>query len=426
MQATNIIHQRATPASARIPGARLSTRAAALGAALWLAGCSPKPAEAPAASTGPAASTTPAAPGGQASASQGATAERAAGAASVVPDNDELRRLVVEAPLAPVEYRETVRVAASLQVDETRMAQVGSAVSGRVTAVKAQVGDRVGQGQPLASVVSTDLANAQMNYLQAIAQAQFHARAVERAQLLVSADVLPSAELQRRQADLASAEAALKAGRDYLRGLGMKEPDLKRLSDSRSIDSNVALTSTRAGMVIERKVTQGQVIQPSDPVFTVADLSTLWVVADVPEQLTRGLRVGEQVEVEVPSLGEVQIKGRLDFVAALVNPETRTVRVRMSVDNRAGELKPAMLASMLVKGAPVKLLAVPASAVVREGDSDHVFVRTDQGAWRMVRVRLGPENGSMRPVLDGLAEGQRIATQGAFHINAARKSALGG
>lgn len=402
---------------------------ALLAAALLTAGCTRGPDTGPAAGQEAARGALPAAgaaPSPNAAPRAGTAGASSAGtAAPIVRETDELRRLVAEAPLAIVEYRDTVRVAASVQVDETRMAQVGSAVTGRVTAVRAQVGDRVAPGQPLASVASTDLANAQMNYLQAIAQAQFHARAVERAQLLVSADVMPNADLQRRQADLASAEAALKAGRDYLRGLGMSEAGLRRLSETRSIDSNVALASPRPGVVIERKIAQGQVIQPSDAVFVVADLSTLWVVADVPEQLTRGLRVGESVEVEVPSLGDARITGRLDFVAALVNPETRTVRVRMSVDNRGGELKPAMLASMLIKGPAARVLAVPAGAVVREADQDHVFVRAGEAGWQMARVRLGPENGGVRPVVEGLAEGQRIAVRGAFHINAARKSALG-
>ncbi len=330
------------------------------------------------------------------------------------------QRLRTGAP-AFVEVRETLRVPGRIEADETRLARVGATVTGRVTDLQAREGDSVRRGQVLASLNSTELSAAQLGFLKAMSQRGLATRASVRAQQLLEADVIGAAELQRRQAELAQAEAEVNAARDQLKVLGMGEAALDRLAETRTIHSTTQIVATIAGTIIDRKVTEGQVVQPADGVFLIADLSRLWVVADVPEQNAGSVRVGEAVTVEVAALPERKVPGVLTFVAPTVNPETRTVRARMELPNPEREFKPKMLASMLVKGVAQSRLTIPAEAVVREDNRDFVFVRTGDHAYRLQAVQLGAEHEGRRVLLSGLRESDTIVVAGAFHLNNERK-----
>jgi cobalt-zinc-cadmium efflux system membrane fusion protein len=156
-------------------------------------------------------------------------------------------------------------------------------------------------------------------------------------------------------------------------------------------------------------------------VYIAADLSSVWLVADVPEQSAGELAVGKTVTAEIPALPGRRIEGRLAFVSATVNPDTRTVRVRMDLPNPAREFKPAMLATMLLQGPPAVRPVVPSTAVVREENRDHVFVQTAPDTFVLRRVTLGAEQAGKRAVDDGLAVGEPIVADGAFHLNNERK-----
>jgi cobalt-zinc-cadmium efflux system membrane fusion protein len=169
--------------------------------------------------------------------------------------------------------------------------------------------------------------------------------------------------------------------------------------------------------VVERKLAQGQVVQPADALFVVADLSRLWAVAQVPEQQVSQVKVGQSVSIEVPALGNEKLVGKLIYVGQTINPETRTVLVRTELDNRDGRLKPAMLASMLIEARAIERQVVPASAVVRENDEDHVFVAQGDGAFLLTKVKLAPEQGGQRVVLSGLKGDEKLVVDGAFHLN---------
>ena len=339
---------------------------------------------------------------------------------AITPNAELAARLQTGAP-GLVEVSETLRVPARIEADETRLARVGSPVTGRITDLEAREGDTVRRGQVLATINSTELSGAQLSFLKATSQRGLAARAAARAQQLLDADVIGAAELQRRQAELAQAEAEVNAARDQLKVLGMSSAALERLAETRSINSVTQIVATIAGTIIDRKVTEGQVVQPADGVFLIADLSKLWVVADVPEQNAGSVRVGEAVSVEVAALPEHKVAGRLTFVAPTVNPETRTVRARMELPNPEGGFKPKMLASMLIKGKPQRRLALPAQAVVREENRDYVFVRTGENAYRLKPVQLGAEHEGRRVVLSGLGDTETIVVEGAFHLNNERK-----
>ena len=310
---------------------------------------------------------------------------------------------------------------------QARVARIGSPVAGRLTDVEAAVGREVRRGQVLATLNSTELSSAQLGFLKAQSNRLQAQRATERAQRLLAADVIGTAEVQRRQSELTQAEAELNAASDQLKVLGMSEAAVRRLADTGTITSRTQIVASLSGTVIERKVTEGQMVQPADSMFVIADLSSVWVVADIPEQGAGLVRVGEPAAAEVAALPGSRLQGRLTFVSPTVNPETRTVRARMDLSNTERVFKPAMLANVLIEGRPQKRLVIPAAAVVREDNRDYVFVESGREAWRLRPVTLGTEHEGRRVLLEGLREGEKIVVEGAFHLNNERKRrALGG
>jgi cobalt-zinc-cadmium efflux system membrane fusion protein len=311
----------------------------------------------------------------------------------------------------------SLRVAARIEVDETRVARVGSSVMGRITQFDVREGQEVVNGQLLAVLNSTGLSDAQLAFLKATSQEQLAQRAVARAQQLLDAGVIGSAELRRREAELSQASAEVAATRDELAVLGMPDEAVERLRTTRSINSTARVVASRDGTVVQRKVTVGQVVQPADTLAEIADLSSLWLVADVPEQVAGGLTVGQIVEAEIAALPGEIVRGRLSFVSATVNPETRTVRARMDLANPLHKFKPAMLATMNLKDPAQTRQVIPATAVVRDGDREHVFVVEGPHRFVLRPVTLGDQLGGLRVLLDGVRPGERIVIDGAFHLN---------
>lgn len=186
----------------------------------------------------------------------------------------------------------TFTVAARVEADEARTTRVGSPVIGRITSLAIREGQDVQRGQLLMSLTSIGLSDAQLGFLKGISQKQVAQRAVDRAQLLLKADVIGSAELQRREAELYQAQAEHDAARDQLLLLGMPPDAIDEVQKTRHINSALRVFATMDGTVLSRKVMQGQVVQPADVVCEIADLSSLWLVADVPEQNAGNLKRG--------------------------------------------------------------------------------------------------------------------------------------
>jgi cobalt-zinc-cadmium efflux system membrane fusion protein len=315
----------------------------------------------------------------------------------------------------------SMTVAARVEVDETRVTRAGSPLMGRITALSVQEGEQVRNGQVLALLNSTGLTDAQLGFLKSLSQRLLAQRAVERAQVLLKADVIGVAELQRREAELQQASAELDAAQDQLTLLGMTPEGIEELRRTRALNS---VTSVRAGMdgtVLVRKVTVGQVVQPADTVCEIVDLSTVWLVADVPEQTAGHLTVGTTVEAEIAALPGEKVLGHLSFVSSTVNPETRTVRVRMNLPNPRRLFKPAMLATMVLKEQPQRQRVLPSSAVVREGNDEYVFVQEDANRFRLRAVALGAEVEAGRVLVDGVKPGEKVVLAGAFHLNNERR-----
>ena len=322
-----------------------------------------------------------------------------------------------------INIADKLQAPSQVEVDEHRLVRVGANVTGRIIDVYAMLGDNVVAGAELARISSPELTQAQLAYLRAFSLETLAEKAAERARHLLAADVISVAEMQRRESELQVSQAELGAAEDQLRLLGMDSRAINKLGKDGSIMPSVAIRTSKPGIVIERNVAIGQVVQPSDQLFQVADLSSVWVVGDVPEQIARDVQVGQHVEIHVPALGNISFDGLIIFVADTVNPLTRTVMVRTVVENPRRKLKPAMLASMHILDNPVESLVVPDTAVVRESNKDYVFLVKGDNEFLRIPVELGPEIADMRPVLKGLTADQTIVVDGAFHLDNERKLA---
>jgi cobalt-zinc-cadmium efflux system membrane fusion protein len=327
-----------------------------------------------------------------------------------------IQRLVI-APVGKAHFSETLRLPGRVALDEHRVARIGPSISGRVIEIKAFIGQHVRKGELLAVLNSNELSTAQAAYLKAKTQVGLQRLAVERAQRLFSEGIISQATLREREGALAEAEVEMRAGADQLAVMGMSEEAIRRLTDTGQINSITPITATQTGTVIERHLSVGQIAQPSDDLFTVADLSRVWVVAEAPEQDAHLVEPGGLAEVEIPALPKQHITGKIIYVADTVNPITRTVTVRMEVENPRHRIKPEMLASMVIRRPAETGLAIPSQAVVRVSDHDYVFVQTAANQFELRPVELGIEHGGQRRVVSGLQEGQRIVVEGAFHLN---------
>jgi cobalt-zinc-cadmium efflux system membrane fusion protein len=318
----------------------------------------------------------------------------------------------------------TLRVAGRVEADETRIARVSAPLSGRITELDVVEGQMVKRGQVMAVIRSTELADAQFAYLKAFSQQALADRAVARARRLVEAGVIGEAELQRRDAELVQANAEVNALHDQLRVLGMSEDEIGAVEKTRKVNSTIPVLASIDGTVMERKLTIGQMAQSAETIFVLADLTSVWLVADVPEQTAGQLEPGKAVEAEIAALPGRLISGKLSFVSAIVNPETHTVRARMVLPNPKREYKPAMLATMTLQDTAERERVVPISAIVRENNQDHVYVQTGPGSFLMRRVLIGEEYGADRVLEAGVRPGEKIVLDGAFHLNNERKRLL--
>jgi cobalt-zinc-cadmium efflux system membrane fusion protein len=317
-----------------------------------------------------------------------------------------------------------MEVPGRVQANEMRLARVSSTVTGRITELLVSEGEVVRRGQVLARLYSTDLSAQQFAFLKSLSSKLVAERAVARANQLLAAEVIGSAELQRREAELALINAELASARDQLRLLGFTPEEIAVLEEKRSVNPEARIVASADGTLMERKVTIGQLVQPTDPAFVISDLAQLWLVADVPEQNAAGLHAGKAVEAEIAALPGQTIRGGLSFVNPIVTADTRTVRARMDLPNPSGLYKPAMLATMRMRDEPQPRTLIPQTAIVREDGGEFVFVGDPKGSFRMRKVALGPDFNGRRVLIEGLARDEVIVLDGAFHLNNERRRAL--
>lgn len=337
---------------------------------------------------------------------------------SVTPDL--AKRLVIGEPKVE-DVAGSLQVAARIDTDASRIARIGSPVAGRIIKLLVLEGQYVHRGESLATLHSTDLSDTQFSFIKAYSQEQLAEKAAERAEQLVKADVMGLAELERRRAEQLQASTEAQAFRTQLGVLGMSDAAIRKLETTRKLNADYPIISTISGTVLDRKVTIGQIVQPAEIAFMVADLSNVWVIADVPEQSAGKLHKGMEVIVKIPALPEQEIQGKLSYVSPIVDPNTRTVQVRMDLPNPKGIFKPAMLANMTFIDASERKNTIPSTAVVREDNKDCIFVQIGPKKFMLREVSLGLESGDRRVLESGVNPGEKIVLDGAFHLNNQRK-----
>lgn len=317
----------------------------------------------------------------------------------------------------------------TLGFDEERLAHVASRVGGRLVQVPAPLGARVRAGEALALVDSTELGEAKAAFLRARARHEVAQRRFERERSLFAERIAAEQVVLEAEAAAREAAAELAAAGERLRLLGLGGDAIERLSWDDPRSSLVAVRAPFAGTVVAREATIGELVSPEDTLFTVADLSQVWLWIDLYERDLAHVAVGDRVEVRLDARPGEALAGELAYVAAQVDPDSRTVRARVDLANPGGRLKPGMFARVVLAAGeePAPGLAVPRAAVQRDGAASIVFVRTAPGRFERREVEIGRTTDDLAEVLGGLAEGDEVVTEGAFLLRSqASADELGG
>ncbi len=306
---------------------------------------------------------------------------------------------------------------ATVHANENELAEVTTLIRGRVVEVLVDVGKDVKKGERLALLDSADLGMAEGGYLKAAARQHEAQLAHERAANLHEHRAISLAELQRRDAEMKTAQADAREASHRLTLLGVPPQEIQRLERERTIRSDVAIRAPFAGRVIMRNITRGEVVETSRNCFTIADLSDVWVVAGVPEKDVRFIHPNETVHVVVTAYPHGVFSGRMTYISDVMDQATRTMRIRVTVPNPDRGLKPEMFAMVRVDASPQPdALAVPLAAVQQDGAAKVLFVRQPENRFEPRRVLLGDEQDGKVIILEGLQEGEHVVVKGAFAI----------
>jgi cobalt-zinc-cadmium efflux system membrane fusion protein len=321
-----------------------------------------------------------------------------------------------------------------ITIDEDRSTPIFSPYAGRVIRLFVKPGDRVKVGQPLFTVQATDMVQAQNDFISAATALNKARSALNLAQivdtrqrLLYEGKAVPLKEVQNAKAaldaaenDQRSAEVALEAARNRLRIFGKTDQEIAEFRERGTIDPTTPIFSPIDGTIVQRKLGPGQYIGSgaSDPVFVVGDLETVWLVAYVRETAAAAANVGQALRFTVLAYPEVSFPAKISYVAAALDPTTRRLLVRATVENSAGRFKPEMFASVtILTGEDNAAIAVPRDAIIHEGDAARVWVARDDKALELRRVKVGLASGNVVQIVDGLGPGDRVITKGGLFID---------
>lgn len=348
-----------------------------------------------------------------------AVPESAKGVVSLSPE--EVRQAgIVVTPVVRGEFRTHRDFPGTVLPNQHAIAEITALVRGRVVDVYADLGQQVKSGDLLAILYSGELGMAQSAYLKADAKLFVADRAFKRAQSLLDEKVIGLAEAQRREGEMISLRAEKREARDRLLLYGMSEDNIKRLTREQTIQSHVPIVAPFDGRVIARNLTKGEVVETTEKLFVVADLSEVWVLANIPEKDIPYIHSGgsspdQLVEVLVNAYPKEVFHGKITYVGDVLNAATRTMNLRLELPNADRKLKPEMYATIRVYSEPEKgILILPEMSVQRERDRTFVFVQRDTQSFEVRDVKLGDSNGEVVKVLDGLREHESVVTKGAF------------
>lgn len=306
---------------------------------------------------------------------------------------------------------ERITVTATIQPNQNRIAHVAPLIPGRLTRVEANLGDRVRRGQVLAVVNSVEAGQARAAYQQAQSEAALAQANFARAERLYRQQIVAQKDYLRARAELQQAQANLRAARERLHTYGVAitadgEPSL------------IPVPAPIAGIVTEKKAVIGELAGPDQPLFTVADLSTVWIESDIFEKDLGKLRTGLPADVSVAAYPGERFVGQVTYISPVMDPQTRTVKARVEVSNPDGRLKPNMFATAAIETpARKQVLQVPDDAVVLLQGQPTVFVAKADG-FEPRAVQTGEQASGQTVILSGLKLGERVVVSGAYALKA--------
>ena len=366
------------------------TLAVALGGAALLSGCGPGAAS-PETRTRPVALTLP---------------------------REQLARVKVEAVVAS-SFRRAVETTGAVAFDADHATQVLAPISGPVSRLLVSVGTHVRAGEPLAAVASPDFASAVSAYRKAEATARNARRIADVDAELFKNDAIARRDLEQAETDAVSAEADRDAGAQQLRALGLEEGALDQIRQGRSVTAaGGVIRSPIDGTVVEKLITPGQLLQAgSTPCFTVAELSTVWVMANIFESNLPLVAKGDPAEITTGSSPEA-FAGTVDYIAALVDPNTRAISVRIVAANPKGLLKKDLYVRVTIHSKHDSTgLLLPVSAVLRDDENlPFVYAQNADGSFARRRVTLGSQVGERYEIREGVKSGERVAAEGGLFM----------
>jgi membrane fusion protein, heavy metal efflux system len=314
---------------------------------------------------------------------------------------------------------DSVVVLGELQVNEDTYAEVGSSIPARVSRVMAAAGDRVAAGQPLAELDSTEVGRARAELRSASAAAALARQTLQRRSDLARDQIVATREVEASAAELARAESQERAARDALAALGATSGS----------GSRFMLQAPIAGTVIDRTALLGRMVDAQRPLFVIGDLARLWLVVHAFERDALRMRPGKSATVTFPALPGQPTSGSVTRIGSRVDPASRTVDVRIVIDNPGGNLRPGMSARALVPlgDRAETVVAVPVEAVQRAREGWCVFLPTaEEGVFEIRAVGRGRELGAEVEILSGLTAGEPVVKDGAFLLAAEAAKARGG
>src|ERR1700753_1562157 len=351
------------------------------------------------------------------------------------PTPAEWASLTIE-PVTARDFRSEHITEGKIAVDEDRSTPVFSPYAGRVTKLLARPGDRVVQNQPLFIIEAADNVQAQNDFITAMTGLNKAKSALDLAQLqdtrakdLFEGKAVPLKDYQQSQAtliqaqnDMRSSQTALEAARNKLKILGLSENDIATFQDKGRIDPNTTTFSPSAGAVGHREIGPGQYISAgaSDPVFVIGDLSTVWLIAFVRETDAAAVAVGQDVALNRLALPGKPWPAKIDYVSPAIDPNTRRLLARATVDNKAGQLKPEMFANVTIYSTgDHPAVGVPKQALIYEGDQVRVWGAPDDKSIELRQIKTGLINGDLVEVKGNLNPGEQIVTKGSLFIDRA-------
>ncbi len=319
---------------------------------------------------------------------------------------DNLQVKVLRSEAVSEQSRESIRLPARIVWDETRTVRIFAPLSGRVLRLLAQPGEFVKAGAPLATLASADLGQAQAEARRAAVDLGLAEKSLARTSELHEHGVIAMKDLQQAQAEHARAEAERQRASARLRIYGSTE----------AVDQDYAIRAPISGVVVERNANLGQEVRSDQPgssaLFVLSDPSHLWVQVDAGESVLKLLRIGEPMVISSPALGEVTFKARIEQIADFFDPQTRSLRVRASVDNPARKLKADMFVNAEIDIDRGKYIQVPARAIMLRGEAQYVFVDEGEGRYRRQKITAEEAGFGQMRVRSGLKSGDRVVVDG--------------